>query len=79
MRVRNSVPVEARNRIPRQTPPRRERLEIGVPLTVLAVTAHIPASTLSKFERGLVELTPAEEERRRSALCRLALEAGDVP
>jgi hypothetical protein len=55
-------------RLPPFLPTRRERLELRVPLVELAVASGIPLATLSRTERGIGRLSPAQEERRRAAL-----------
>ncbi len=51
---------------------RFERMAVGVKASRLAADAKLDPSKLSKYERGLVRLTPAEEARRRSVLELLA-------
>jgi hypothetical protein len=52
---------------------RLERLQARVPLLDLSAATGIPLVVLSEAERGLRELTPAQAERRRNAIERLAV------
>jgi hypothetical protein len=56
------------HRLPPLTDYRVRRLRARVPLDVLAVTAHIPSATLSRFERGEYPLSEAQLARLEKAL-----------
>ncbi len=73
LRSVKTVPVHERQRrcVWPVSSARAERLEISVPLVVLALEARIPAAHLSLHERGLRTLAPQQEQARREALARL--------
>jgi hypothetical protein len=60
------------------TPAREERMRARVPLTALSVETGIPLVYLSQYERGLRNLSPEDEARRRRALRRLVDGAGEL-
>lgn len=68
--------------IPRRERPSRERLQrvkLGATILDLSRECGVAASTLSLVERKLWRLTPAQEQRRRQALDRLATQGYPPP
>jgi hypothetical protein len=58
--------------LPPLLPARRERLEARISLVILSAASDVPLVVLSEFERGIRQLNPEQESRRRAALARLA-------
>lgn len=57
--------------LPVFTAARLERVKARIPLTRLSVETGIPLVYLSQYERGLRNLLPEQEARRRDAIRRL--------